>query len=135
MSDLSSLTETLERNPRDAVTLAALADWIEERGGEPAEVRRLTVADGDCIIVGNPVRSGVADFTTGYPMEYIPGVYVALGGTLPDHERDRMDGGMWLAHMLKCWLKSRGLDVFVAAVPADMTIRHVKLNLKKEASE
>lgn len=48
--DLDALTTRLRADPRDPVTIQALADWLEERGAAPESVRALTV-DGPTVLV------------------------------------------------------------------------------------
>ncbi len=50
MSVLSDLTASLEKDPRDPVTIQALADYLEEQGAAPYAVRQLTV-DGPTVLV------------------------------------------------------------------------------------
>jgi hypothetical protein len=48
--DLDALTTRLRSDPRDPLTIQALADWLEERGAAPESVRALTV-DGPTVLV------------------------------------------------------------------------------------
>jgi hypothetical protein len=48
--DLGKITDNLRANPKDPLTIQALADWLEEEGAAPESVRALTV-DGPTVLV------------------------------------------------------------------------------------
>lgn len=139
MSDLSKLTQSLESDPRDPVTINALADWIEERGGDPVSVRNLTIEDGSVIVLGYSgppqVISQVAEFTTSEAeqiQQFPPGTIIDMQ---PGAEFTVLeDPAEALSRQITAWLKSRGLDVLVVAAPADMAIRQIKVNVRKETN-
>lgn len=59
--DLDALTTSLRADPRDPVTIQALADWLEEKGAAPESVRALTV-DGPTVLVFGVPPTASADF-------------------------------------------------------------------------
>lgn len=50
VDDLDALTASLRADPRNPLTIQALADWLEEKGAAPESVRALTV-EGPTVLV------------------------------------------------------------------------------------
>jgi len=55
--DLDALTASLRADPRDPITIQALADWLEEKGAAPESVRALTVDGPTMLVFGWPEGS------------------------------------------------------------------------------
>lgn len=106
--DMEALATRLDAEPRDPVTLQALADLLEERGADPASIRALTV-DGPTVLV------------FGYPPD----------STMGDPEI--LEQEMNKFRELTDWLTQlSGHPVRPALLPSDWTIRMVKASPPKE---
>lgn len=97
-ADLYALAAKLAADPTDVLTVQALADWVEEKGGECAPLRELLVGDGDWIVVGLPGPHSLA-------------------------QRDAIEANL---DQVKDWFAARGRDVLFSVMPADWTIRQIK---------
>lgn len=106
--DLHALASRLAADPRDVLTVQALADWVEEAGGECAPLRALWVDDGDVIVLGVD----------------------------PSTSLDRRDVVLAsLNETLGAWLRGCGREVYFLAVPASWTIRQIKTAARPEGRE
>lgn len=52
--DLQALAQRLDADPKDALAVQALADYLEERGADPAAVRAITVDGPTVLVFGHP---------------------------------------------------------------------------------
>jgi|AGTN01.3.fsa_nt_gi hypothetical protein len=59
--DLHTLASAVAKNPRDQLTVQALADWIEEKGGEGSSVRALSIDGPTVLVFGWPESYSSAD--------------------------------------------------------------------------
>lgn len=105
--DLMALATRLAADPKDALTVQALADWVEERAGDCRPLRTLWADDGDLIVFGHPGQ-----------------LTEAARRATERHLEERVAG----------WFRERGRDVRFVVMPADWTIRQVKAGAAREAA-
>ena len=55
--DFDALAASLRADPRDPITIQALADWLEEKGAAPESVRALTVEGPTVLVLAIPEDS------------------------------------------------------------------------------
>jgi hypothetical protein len=109
VNDLDSLTASLKENPTDPVTIQALAEWLEERGGNPVQLRALMIDAPTMLVLS-------------YPADRDPASRVA-------YKRNLEDLG---ARIAQFFFEHTGHPVEFAVVPSDVGIRQIRVSLEIE---
>ncbi len=102
--DLQALAQKLDTDPKDALAIQALADYLEERGADPTTIRALTIDAPTVLIFGFPRDAPVPDDN-----------FMKTVQTTAD----------WLA-------KHSGHNVRAMWMRSDITIRVIKANVAKK---
>jgi len=103
-TSLAALAERLSADPTDTLTVQAVADWIEERGGECAPLRCLTAEDGDVIVYGMPENATQA----------------------------HADQLLEVARQVQAWFAGRGIDTTFLVLNYGITIRQMRIGTPKK---
>lgn len=108
VDDLDALTTSLRADPRDPITIQALADWLEEKGAAPESVRALTVEGPTVLVFG--VRPSASD----------------------EYRRRVAEGGQIIVD----WLgKHANQPMRYVVMDSDMSIRAIKATVREKGAE